>query len=245
MRVLAEQFWPGPLTFLLPKSVMVPEIVTAGLNRVAVRIPNHPLTLKLLLELDYPLAAPSANPSGYISPTRPEHVEKQLGNKIDLILDGGFCESGIESTILGWENDVPIIYRKGVITIEQIGQVLGQTLRFHEKDSALEAPGMLSSHYSPNTKTLVVDDVKETVTMHTGKKIGLIVFKEKTGLKVDKEIVLSPKASLEEMAKKLYAAMHELDDFNLDIIIMQKAPEIGIGKAINDRLKRSAFDHNA
>jgi L-threonylcarbamoyladenylate synthase len=241
IKVLASHFWPGPLTLLLPKSEKVPEIVTAGSNQVAVRVPKHPVTLALLQLLDFPLAAPSANPSGYISPTQPEHVEKQLGEKIQWILDGGPCHSGIESTILGWENDFPIIYRKGVITAEQIGEVLGKIPEFKKTTDVLEAPGMSSSHYAPNTKTLVVHEVKDAVSKYAGKKIGLIVFAEKTGLSVKKEIVLSPKASLHEMAQKLYASMHQLDEMGLDLIIIEKAPEEGIGKAINDRLQRSAF----
>jgi L-threonylcarbamoyladenylate synthase len=242
IKILASHFWPGPLTLLLPKSDKVPEIVTAGSSRVAVRVPNHPLTLQLLQVLDYPLAAPSANPSGYISPTRPEHVEKQLGEKIGLILDGGPCESGIESTILGWENDLPTIYRKGVITTEEIGSLLGRIPMFKNQVDVLEAPGMSSSHYAPNTKTIVAENVKQTISAHSDKKMGLIVFTQSAGLKVKKEIVLSPTASLKEMAQKLYASMHELDEMQLDLIIIEKAPEEGIGKAINDRLQRSAFN---
>ena len=240
IRLLASHFWPGPLTLLLPKSNRVSEIVTAGSARVAVRVPNHPVTLNLLRTLDYPLAAPSANPSGYISPTKPEHVQSQLGDKIDLILNGGFCDSGIESTILGWEKGNPIIYRKGVITSEQIGEVLGKNPKIKNKSNVIEAPGMLSSHYAPNTKTIVTEKVTEMVNTHQDKKIGLLVFKKSIGLKVGQEIVLSPKATLEEMAKNLYAAMHKLDALNLDIIIIEKAPDKGIGKAINDRLLRSS-----
>lgn len=237
---LASEFWPGPLTLLLPKSKMVPDTVTAGSDRVAVRVPKHPITLELLKTLNYPLAAPSANPSGYISPTRPDHVKKQLGKKIKLILDGGPCTSGIESTILGWENGIPIIYRKGVITSEQIGNVLGQRPQLKKRSNVLEAPGMLSSHYAPNTKTVVTDQIKKTVDVHINKKIGLLTFNKYQGLKVEKKLVLTENGSLEEMAKNLYAAMHELDTLGLDIIIIEKAPDQGIGKAINDRLLRSS-----
>lgn len=240
-RELSKSFWPGPLTLLLPKSKEVPDIVTAGSKRVAVRIPHHDVTLKLLHSLDYPLAAPSANPSGYISPTRPEHVERQLGTKIPLILDGGPCKSGIESTILGWENGYPVIYRKGVITSDMIASVLGKTPQINQKTKILEAPGMLSSHYAPKTKTLVVDNIESAVMLHKNSKVGLIVFTHKTNFPVQKEIVLSPKASLEEMAQNLYAAMHLLDSMNLDVIIIEKAPNEGVGKAINDRLQRSAY----
>ena len=128
VKLLANAFWPGPLTLLLPKSDMVLDIVTAGLPRVAVRVPNHPKTLALLEQLDFPLAAPSANPSGYISPTQASHVEQQLGDKIAMVLDGGACKKGLESTILGWDaQGQPTIYRKGVITAEAIEKVLHQT----------------------------------------------------------------------------------------------------------------------
>ncbi|MEM8926923.1 MAG: L-threonylcarbamoyladenylate synthase [Bacteroidota bacterium] len=237
---LASQFWPGPLTLLLPKSDNVPDMVTAGSKRVAVRVPNHPITLELLKTLDYPLAAPSANPSGYISPTHPEHVEAQLGERIPLILDGGACTSGIESTILGWENGTPIIYRKGVVTPEDIGRVLGKQPQFKGKSLVLEAPGMMSSHYAPDTKTIITENPKETVKGHRNKRMGLLTFKESTGLEVEKEIVLAQQGSLKEMAKNLYAAMHELDSLGLQVIIIEKAPDKGIGKAINDRLIRSS-----
>lgn len=240
---LALRFWPGPLTLLLPKSEKVVDIVTAGSSRVAVRVPSHPITLGLLNSLDYPLAAPSANPSGYISPTRPHHVKEQLGHKIQLILDGGVCTSGIESTILGWDGEEPVIYRKGVITSEEIEEVLGKVPKLNQKTKVLEAPGMLSSHYAPRTLTLAVPEIGEVLKVHQGKKIGLIMFKNSFSGKpvVDKEIVLSKEGSLKEMAQKLYAAMYELDALGLDVIIIQQAPEEGIGKAINDRLQRSSF----
>lgn len=242
VKLLAEAFWPGPLTLLLPKSNNVPDSITAGLRRVAVRVPQHPLTQELLRVLDYPLAAPSANPSGYISPTQPSHVQKQLGDKIELILDGGPCAKGLESTILGWDdNGTPTIYRKGVITAEAIEKVLNQLPQNHQSKT-LEAPGMLSSHYAPRTKTVLTDAIDQTITQYENLKIGAIRFHStgKVNQKVDKEIILSNKGSLEEVAQNLYAAMHELDGQELDVIIIEKAPEDGIGKAINDRLQRSA-----
>ena len=240
-KLLAENFWPGPLTLLLEKSDQVPPIVTAGSPRVAVRVPNHPITLELLKSLEYPLAAPSANPSGYISPTTAQHVAAQLGDKIPFILDGGPCTSGIESTILGWEGATPIIYRKGVITSEQIDSVLGTYPEFNTNSEVLEAPGMLSSHYAPNTPTIVTESVEKTVLEQQDKKIGLILFNENSQLGVTKEVVLSKTGSLTEMAKNLYAAMRQLDTLSLDVLIIEKAPDEGIGKAINDRLKRSSF----
>ncbi len=243
VKLLARNFWPGPLTLLLPKSSEVPEVVTAGSARVAVRIPNHPLTLDLLQVLDYPLAAPSANPSGYISPTKPEHVQQQLGDKIPLILDGGPCKSGIESTILGWDETFqPVIYRPGTITLEEIARVLNTTPRVNREAKVLLAPGMSSSHYAPQTPTITTKDVKSVIEQYEGKKVGLIAMKNSYPEKhvVKKEFVLSPNGSLSEIARKLYAAMYSLDTMDLDVIIIELAPDEGIGKAINDRLVRSS-----
>ena len=237
--LLAQKFWPGPLTLLLPKSKLVPDCITSGLPRVAVRIPNHPLALSLLKTLDYPLAAPSANPSGYISPTTAAHVKAQLGDKVSLILDGGPCSKGLESTILGWdESGIPIIYRKGIVTAEAIEKVLQKAPRFQTKQT-VEAPGMLSSHYAPKTKTLVVDDLDAETAKYPHLKVGTIAFNNTNATSAFKNIVLSPEGSLEIVASKLYAAMHEMDNAAADIILIEKIPDIGIGKAINDRLKRA------
>ena len=240
---LAKAFWPGPLTLLLPKTDKVPEIITAGNTRVAVRIPAHPLTRELLEKIPYPLAAPSANPSGYISPTLPEHVEKQLGNYIPLILDGGACTRGIESTILGWNEDQwPIIYRSGSITAKDIEKVLDKKpLVADAKIKTLEAPGMLTSHYSPQTPTLVTDDIKGAAARYSDKKIGIIYGMQKLDVEVAfKEITLSETGSFEEIAQNLYKSMHEMDHSGIDILIIEKIPEEGMGKAINDRLSRAS-----
>ena len=240
---LAANFWPGPLTLLLPKSYRVPQIVTAGYDRVAVRIPEHELTLQLLQQLDYPLAAPSANPSGYISPTRPAHVEQQLGEKIPVILDGGPCKSGIESTILGWDSKLqPIIYRPGAITAKEIAVVLGTMPQTNQKNEQLLAPGMSSSHYAPRTLTIATTTIEKELEAHEGKKIGVITLTSGVGDKyrVAREVILSPQGSLQEIAQKLYAKMYELDAMGLDLILIEFTAGEGIGKAINDRLKRSS-----
>jgi len=245
VRLLADKFWPGPLTLLLPKIDVVPEMVTAGLPRVAVRIPDHKLTLGLLKILDYPLAAPSANPSGYISPTKPSHVNAQLGDRIPMILDGENCKKGLESTILGWDDsEIPTIYRKGIITKEEIETVLKKEVAIYDPYSKiLEAPGMLSSHYAPNTKTLLSSDISKRIKENRHLKIGLITYKDayKGNVVLTKEITLSVNGALDEVAYKLYTAMRELDRLKLDIIIIEKVPDTGIGKAINDRLTRSAI----
>lgn len=246
VQLLANTFWPGSLTLLLPKSDLVPEIITAGLPSVAVRVPNHPLTLQLLQQLDYPLAAPSANPSGYISPTNPSHVEKLLGSKIPMILDGGNCKKGLESTILGWnDKNEPIIYRHGVITKEDISAALQKEVLINSPYSeTLVAPGMLSSHYAPNTKTIISTNINKDINQYQGLNLGVIKVHTpyQGGISIKKEVVLSTSNSLNEIAEKLYAAMHELDSLQLDLILIEAVPNKGIGRAINDRLKRSATE---
>jgi L-threonylcarbamoyladenylate synthase len=157
--MLANKFWPGPLTLLLKKQDHISDLITAGKNTVAVRVPNHPLALALLNQLEFPLAAPSANPFGSISPTRAEHVLNYFGKKIDLILDGGECEKGIESTIIGFENNNPILYRHGSISMEDIEKITGKLSIITNSDTSPKSPGMLSRHYAPKTDTYLTNDV--------------------------------------------------------------------------------------
>ncbi len=239
-KLLANMFWPGPLTLVLKKRNSISDLVTGGKDTVAVRIPNHPLTLDLLSKLDFPLAAPSANPFGSISPTTAEHVANYFSNTLPLVLDGGNCENGIESTIIGFENEEPILYRLGAISREEIEIVTGPILLKNKNEKAPEAPGMLTRHYAPLTKTILVNDVKKEVEKYPTKRIGLLLFNNIT---IDKEDViietLSKKGSLKEATANLYAAMHRLDTQNLDLIIAQKFPEIDLGNSINDRLERA------
>ena len=239
-KLLANMFWPGPLTLVLKKRNSISDLVTGGKDTVAVRIPNHPLTLDLLSKLDFPLAAPSANPFGSISPTTAEHVANYFSNTLPLVLDGGNCENGIESTIIGFENEEPILYRLGAISREEIESVIGPILLKNNNQNAPEAPGMLTRHYAPLTKTILVNDVKKEIEKYPTKRIGLLLFNNVT---IDKEDVvveiLSKKGSLKEATANLYAAMHRLDTQNLDLIIAQKFPEIDLGNSINDRLERA------
>lgn len=239
--LLYNEFCPGPLTFLLPKSKLVPNVITAGSDRVAVRFPFHPIAQQILNGLTFPLAAPSANPSGYISPSCAAHVKNQLGDKVKLIIDGGRCEGGIESTIIGWENNAPIIYRKGLITAEDIEKVIGVKPLYKVKTgSKLDAPGMMTSHYAPLTKTTLSENIEVDINKYQSKKIGVIkILKDNQNLSVSKVLYLSEKGDLKEIAQNLYALMHEMDDANLDVILIEKAPEIGVGIAINDRLGRA------
>ncbi|MFT6959362.1 MAG: L-threonylcarbamoyladenylate synthase [Polaribacter sp.] len=240
-KLLAAAFWPGSLTLVLKKSDKIPAIITAGKDTVAVRIPNHPVTLALLKQLPFPLAAPSANPFGSISPTKPAHVEGYFKNKIQMVLDGGSCANGIESTIIGFEDGEPIIYRLGALPLEDIEAVIGKVAIKNKKEENPDAPGMLARHYAPKTSTFLVANVFSEVKKHSGKKIGVLVFKASLHDKNITEIILSKEGSMQEAASKLYAAMHELDHKNLDVIIAEKFPAFGLGNSINDRLQRATF----
>ncbi len=235
---LVDKFMPGPLTLLLPKKKIIPDLVTSGLESVAVRIPNHPLALALLRQLEFPLAAPSANPFGYISPTNAAHVEKQLGEKIKFILDGGECSVGIESSIVGFEAGEVVVYRKGGLAIESIEKVVGKVRIMEHSSSNPQAPGMLKSHYAPRTP-FVLDTVDDWKNINL-EKVGFLAFSDiKPGFLKENQLVLSPEKSLNEAAKNLFSYMRILDDKGFDIILTELLPEEGLGRAINDRLRRA------
>ena len=237
---LAKAHWPGPLTLLLQKSPEIPDLVTSGLARVALRVPAHPLALELLQMLDFPLAAPSANPFGYISPTRPEHVQRQLGDRIAGILDGGACRVGVESTILGFEEGKPVIYRKGGLSVEAIETLIGPVEVRAQSSSRPATPGMLKSHYAPRTP-LVLGDLRELARKYSGQRAGVLAFRQMLpGLPESRQRLLSPKGDLAEAAQRLFAAMHELDAMGLDLILAELLPEEGLGRAVNDRLRRAS-----
>lgn len=238
---LAQQFWPGPLTLLLPKKTLVPDLVTSGSERVAIRIPNHPLTLALLQSLDFPLAAPSANPFGYISPTTAQHVQDQLGEAVPYILDGGPCQVGLESTIVGMEDNIPVVYRKGGLSVESIESLIGPVKVMAQSSSRPEAPGMLHSHYAPR-KRLYLGDIDILLNNFQGNKLGILTFnhlvqQNETNYVLD----LSPSGDLSEAARNLFGYLRTLDQQAVDFIIASKVPDHGLGKAINDRLTRAAF----
>lgn len=240
---LARAFWPGSLTLVLPKKDTIPDIITAGKTTVAVRVPNHPVTLELLKQLEFPLAAPSANPFNRISPTTAQHVDAYFKNAIQMVLDGGACKNGIESTIVGFENNEPVIYRLGSISVEDIEAVVGTITIKNKKENNPEAPGMLDKHYAPTTPTVLSHDILETLTKYPNKRVGILTFKEL--LKNDKvthQITVSKTGDLAEATSKLYEALHQLDHLNLDVIIAEIFPDYGLGKSINDRLQRAAFN---
>ncbi|MDY2586282.1 L-threonylcarbamoyladenylate synthase [Winogradskyella aquimaris] len=239
-RRLANAFWPGPITLVLKKKPTIPDLITAGKTTVAVRIPNHPMTLELLSKLDFPLAAPSANPFNRISPTTAQHVEGYFKNEIKMVLDGGPCQKGIESTIIGFENGESIVYRLGSTSIEDLEAVVGKVEIKNKKEAAPEAPGMLERHYAPKTKTVLTSHLTETLEDYKGLRIGLLTYNDiLNDDAIDFKIVLSESKNLEEAASKLYDALHQLDLQNLDIIIAEQLPDYGLGKSINDRLFRA------
>jgi L-threonylcarbamoyladenylate synthase len=237
---LATHFWPGPLTLILKRKPIIPDLVTSGLETVGVRCPDHSLTLELLNSLSFPLAAPSANPFGYISPTSAMHVNDQLGDKINYILDGGPCNIGLESTIVGFEDAIPTIYRLGGLSVDAIESIVGKTSMQLNISSNPLAPGQLKTHYAPRKK-MFVGEIGSLLAQHKDKRVGILAFtKSIAGVASDRQLILSPKGSIEEAAQKLFASLRELDKMDIDIIVAQRVPETGLGSAINDRLIRAA-----
>jgi L-threonylcarbamoyladenylate synthase len=237
---LAQHYMPGPLTLLLPKKAIIPDLVTAGSDLVAIRVPAHPLTHALLEKLPFPLAAPSANPFGYISPTTAVHVVQQLGHSIPYVLDGGPCEVGVESTILGFEGDLATVYRKGGLPIEAIEAVIGPVQVREHSSSNPQAPGMLKSHYAPHT-SFILGDLDALIAQHVQAKVGVISFQTSfSKIPPERQITLSPSGNFNEAAQHLFAAMRQLDAMGLDLILAEPLPEKDLGRAINDRLRRAA-----
>jgi len=237
---LIERFWPGPLTLVLSKRQEVPDIVTAGLSTVAVRIPLHPIALELIELADCPIAAPSANPFGYLSPTTAQHVREQLGDEVDLILDGGPCEVGVESTILSFLEKRPRLLRPGGVSLEEVESIIGKVEIDPVKEERPSAPGMLARHYAPRTP-IVLDWSDKDLGSYEGKKIGLLAFQEPVNcLKFDHVEVLSKKGDFREAAANLFAAIRRLDAVKLDLILAEPVPEVGLGRAIMDRLRRAS-----
>lgn len=237
---LAEAFWPGSLTLVLKKNPTIPDVITAGKDTVAVRIPNHPVTLELLRMLPFPLAAPSANPFNRISPTNAQHVESYFKDSIRMILDGGECKNGLESTIIGFEDNEPVLYRLGSISKEEIEKVVGEVKVKNREKNTPNAPGMLAKHYAPRTKTYLIDDLTDCPIEIEKKRVGLLSFTGVTDISGFNHIeILSESGDLAEAAANLYKALHKLDEMQLDIIIAERLPDFGLGKSINDRLERA------
>jgi L-threonylcarbamoyladenylate synthase len=243
---IARAFWPGPLTLILPKKTSIPSIVTSNLPSVAVRIPSHPVFRKLLKKTGLPLAAPSANPFGYVSPTTSHHVYESLGNKISYILEGGSCEIGVESTILDLRNpEYPKILRPGGISKNQIEKVIkrkvliSSALDYSKVNSNQVAPGLLKKHYSPRTPLKLTEHLKLPASKSSTRSAYLFIKKPK-GILLNNIFYLSKSGNLKEAARNLFSKLRELDSGGWKKIYAEKAHGHAIACAINDRLQRAA-----
>ncbi|MEI6087397.1 MAG: L-threonylcarbamoyladenylate synthase [Bacteroidota bacterium] len=236
---LAEAFMPGPFTLLLPKKPIISDLITAGSSKVAIRVPNQIIATKLLMLLTFPLAAPSANPSGYVSPTTAKHVLDGLKDKVSYILDGGPCEVGLESTIAEVSNNQIILHRTGAVTAEQIELLTGLKVVLKEHADSPSSAGQMKSHYAPKTP-LIRGDISTLIQQYQDKNIAVISFNTVyEGLKTGHQYVLSPNGDLQEAAKHLFEVMRCIDEFQFDMIITELFPDQGLGRAINDRLGRA------
>lgn len=242
--LLATAFWPGPLTMVLEKSDLIPDYITANKNTVAIRVPSHKVTQELLDHLDFPIAAPSANPSNCVSATTAQHVKNYFEHKIPFILDGGSCEKGLESTIIGFENSQPIIYRLGALSIEKIEKIVG-TVSFVDKKATQNplAPGMFLKHYAPQTPFHLETEITSFLEQTEYKNIAFLGFSQSiTHPKIKENFLLSLNNNFEEAAKNLYATLIEIDSqHKFDAIVALPFPNTDLGKAINDRLTRAAY----
>jgi L-threonylcarbamoyladenylate synthase len=237
---LAETFWPGPLTLLVKKQPHVSNLITANQDTVAVRVPNNGLTLELLNSIDFPLVAPSANPFTRISPTEAFHVEAYFEDQINMVLDGGRCSDGVESTIVGFDNNKAVIYRLGAISVEEIEKIANNVSIYKPLKNKISTPGMFKKHYSPNTEIILTRNVAQEMELFSDKKIGLLLFNApQPNFNLAYQKILSPESNLKIATSNLYKALHELDAMNLDLIIAERFPEYGLGLTINDRLTRA------
>lgn len=234
---LAQAFWPGPLTIILPKSDLIPDIVTSGLPDVAVRMPGHPVALELIRQAGFPLAAPSANRFGKLSPVKASHVKKQLPD-VSCVLDGGDCTVGLESTVIKILDDGFAILRHGAITSLMLSKVLPESKRSYENMVLEASPGMMKSHYSPEKCVYLIGIHPLPKDISEG---GLITFIPKVdqGFKLQRH--LSQNGDLREAAVNLFGLLHEMEEAEVQFIAVETVPETGIGIAVMDRLLKASY----
>lgn len=239
---LIDAFWPGPLTLVLAKQVAIPDLVTAGLSTVAIRMPNHPVAQALIREAGTLIAAPSANPFGYVSPTTAQHVAEGLGSKVDLILDDGPCSVGVESTIISLAGPQPELLRPGSITIEELSAVIGPIHRSSTVSDKPIAPGQLSRHYATQTQLMILDSAGARPSLKADERAGLLIHSppRDDDDRFAAVEVLSSSGDVREAARHLFAALRRLDSLGLDRIYAEPCKEEGLGCAIMDRLRRCA-----
>jgi len=236
VELLIEKFWPGPLTMILPKKECVKDIVTSGLETVAVRMPNHPVAIELISRSSGALVAPSANPFGYLSPTLAEHVDEPFGDDIGMVLDGGACEVGVESTVLDISDKTARVLRPGKITAEDIEEIIGEVSQLNRHSKKPTAPGQFPMHYSPRTPLIILKNDELPVDANESAFLGL--SKNRDGYRVS--TVLSENADLEEAAHNLFIILHNLDKEDVSTIYVEQMPDSHIGKAIIDRLYKAS-----
>lgn len=235
---LIDKFWPGPLTLVLPKTSAVPDITTSGLATVAVRMPSSPAAIDLIRVCGTPIAAPSANLFGRLSPTTAAHVAEQLGGSIDMILDGGPCSVGVESTIVKIEGGRALLLRPGGLSIEDISRVTGPLER--PENRPVESPGSLPSHYAPENKLVLVDKIEKHLA--DDPRAALLFFvKPEFSFDPKRGEVLTKNGSTAEAAINLFSALHRLDSASPDVIYAERVPENGLGIAVMDRLRRASY----
>ena len=243
---LMKAFWPGPLTIVVPKKEQVPDLVTAGRSTVGVRIPDHPVALAMLRAAGRPIAAPSANPFGGVSPTTAHHVLDGLEGRIHAVIDGGPCRVGVESTVVSVVEAEPVVLRTGGVLVEDIERVTG-TIRIARSDpgrdnAAQPAPGMLSRHYAPRTPLLLTNTADPPVA--SAGRSGLLTWGLSWPPGFAAVECLSATGDLRECACRFFAALRSLDSLNLDAIIARRFPERDLGRALNERLSRAADDRS-
>jgi L-threonylcarbamoyladenylate synthase len=244
---LAECFWPGPLTLVVKRKATVPDIVTAGLDTVAIRIPNHPVTLELLKRFEGGIVGPSANISGRPSPTSAEHVYHDLNGKIDIILDAGPTKIGMESTVIDVTINPPVILRIGGLIREDIEKEIGETRRTSAQEKLRRSPGTRHRHYAPKARVFLIPKndreafvVQLNKMKDEGKKVGAITYSENINVIDATKFHLILSSSIESYAKNIFRALRELDNLNVDCMLVESVEEKGIGAAIMDRLIKAA-----
>jgi len=258
LKVLAEKFWPGPLTLVVKKSEALTEIVTAGLDTVGIRMPDNPVALALLKHANIPVAAPSANISGSPSPTSANHVLKDLDGRVDIIIDGGDCSVGLESTVLDVSGEIPVLLRPGAVTLEQIEDVIGRVdidehinIKMEENAEKPRSPGVKYKHYSPEAEVIlfdgsikkIVEEIKERARGYSsrGKKVGIMATEQtKQFYNIGLVRSLGDRNKPETIAANLFRLLREFDEEKVDIIFMEAIEKSGIGMAIMNRMVRAA-----
>jgi len=246
-RALMEAFWPGPLTLILPKRPEVPDLATSALPSVAVRLPAHPVARRLIELSTGAVAAPSANPFGYLSPTRAAHVADQLGERVDFIMDGGRCPVGVESTVLDLTVDPPLVLRPGGLSVDRLEALLGTVEVFDRSTTSPKAPGQLPSHYAPRARLKLVpagalplcDPSPGAVALCFDAASEARLRAEAPGL-FARAFVLSPSGDLVEAAAELFETLHSLDASGVAEIWAERVPDAGLGRAVNDRLYKAS-----